>query len=258
MERTDDHQESVCPGFKLTAAPNHPAAACRSTAVGLFVLLLMVARATTASAQTVSDGRVWWNVTAQERAGTPSPWRWYFELQGRTRDGVDDMDQLLVRPAVGYDVTRRSSIWGGYGYTPSYPPGGDVLHEHRAWQQYLWAGPMGSPTLQLQWRSRLEERWIESNRGVAWRYRQFVRLTRQLGERSGGPTLVVWDEVFAHVNDTTRTTSGFDQNRLFVGLGVGVGPRTRLEVGYLNQALESARGPDRRNHILLGFLNATF
>lgn len=242
----------------MTAKASPSPVVSHPRACGLFLLTLMVAQAATASAQAASDGRVWWNLTLQERAGTASPWRWYFELQGRTRDGVDDMDQLLVRPAVGFDLTTRSSLWAGYGYTPSYPPDADVLHEHRAWQQYLWAGRLSRPVLQVQWRSRLEERWIEGNGETAWRYRQFARLTRPLGARADGPTLVAWDELFVHLNTTSRTVSGFDQNRFFVGLGIGVGPRSRLELGYLNQAIDSARGPDRRNHILLGFLNATF
>src|SRR5690242_18431985 len=77
-----------------------------------------------ATAQTISDGRVWWNVTVQERAGTASPWRWYMETQGRHRDGASDVDQMLIRPAVGYDLTNRSSVWAGYGYTPGYPATG--------------------------------------------------------------------------------------------------------------------------------------
>ena len=69
----------------------------------------------------LTDERLWVNFTVQERAGTESPWRWYFEVQGRTRNGVDDFDQLVVRPAVGYDLTPRSSVWVGHGYTPSLP-----------------------------------------------------------------------------------------------------------------------------------------
>jgi hypothetical protein len=207
-----------------------------------------------AFAQTLVDGRAWWNATVQERPRTESPWRWYFELQGRLRDGVSDNDQLLVRPAVGYDLTPRSSLWAGHGYTPSFPTTGDVLTENRLWQQYLWAGPgLGSA---LQWRSRFEERWIERNNEVAWRFRQFWRLTRPLGPQPGGLTAVVWDELFIHLNDTARTTAGFDQNRVFAGLGVGLTPTTRLEVGYVNQAINSPSPPNRRNHILLAFLNA--
>lgn len=237
----------------MTTATNPWVAWPAQIGVQLLVSLL-VGHAAMASAQTVSDGRVWWNVTVQERAGTTSPWRWYFELQGRTRDGVDDMDQLLVRPAAGYDLTPQSSLWAGYGYTPSYPAGADALHEHRTWQQYLWVRRLRRPALQVQWRSRLEQRWIEGNGETAWRYRQFARLTRPLVARADGPTFVAWDELFLHLNGTPRTVSGFDQNRLFIG----VGPQSRFELGYLNQTLNSARGPNRRNHVLLGFLNATF
>lgn len=222
-------------------------------------LLTLVATLTlegTLQAQTVSDGRVWWNVTAQERSGTTSPWRWYFELQGRTRDGASDMDQLLVRPAIGRDVSARSSLWVGYGYTPSFPESGPTVGENRLWQQYLWTRPAFGGA--FQWRSRLEQRWIDGNERTAWRVRQFVRLTRGLTGGSGGVALVAWDELFIHLNDTVRTSSGFDQNRVFVGLGVGAGPRARFEVGYLNQMIDGARGPDRRNHVLLGFLNAAF
>lgn len=229
--------------------------------LGPLVALAVVAVPVQAGAQTITDGRVWWNVTVQERARTESPWRWYFELQGRHRDGVSDIDQLLVRPAVGYDLTSRSSLWAGYGYTPSYLANGtaltgDVLTENRAWQQYLWVGPgLGST---LQWRSRLEERAIEENDRLAWRFRQFWRLTRQLHPGLGGLTFVAWDEVFVHLNDTTRTVSGFDQNRVFVGLGVGPWQGARFEVGYVNQAVNGGRGADRRNHVLLAFLNATY
>jgi hypothetical protein len=218
--------------------------------------LMLLCGAGPSFAQTLTDGRVWWNITAQERPATDSPWRWYFELQGRMRDGVDALDQLLVRPALAYDLTGRSSLWLGYGYTPTYPAVGDVLTENRAWQQYLWAGPgLGSA---LQWRTRLEERWIEGNQEVAWRYRQFWRLTRQVGPGPGGLALVAWDELFVHLNDTGRTSKGFDQNRAFAGIGFSAGRQTRIEMGYLNQTIQVAAGPDRRHHVLLVFVNATY
>jgi hypothetical protein len=218
--------------------------------------LMLLCGAGSSFAQTISDGRLWVNLTVQERAGTESPWRWYFELQGRGRDGAEDLDQMLVRPALGYDLTPRSSLWAGYGYTPSYPPNADVSTEHRAWQQYLWAGP-GLGSL-LQWRSRLEERSIEGNDRLAWRYRQLWRLARRLSSNDRGPSFVAWDELFLHLNDTARTASGFDQNRAFAGVGFGAGPFIRVEVGYLNQAIRSASGPNRRNHVLLAFANATY
>lgn len=207
-------------------------------------------------AETITDGRVWWNVTAQERAGTASPWRWYMEVQGRWRDGTSDFDQLILRPAVAYDLTDRSSLWAGYGYTPGYPAGGGVFTENRAWQQYLWNGPaLGGVA---QFRTRVEQRSIEDNDALAWRLRQFARITKPIAEPAG-LALVVWEELFVHVNDTRRTPQGIDQNRLFAGLGMTVMPGARLEVGYVHQAIRGGPGaPNRQHHVLLGFLNLTY
>jgi uncharacterized protein DUF2490 len=206
------------------------------------------------SAQTIKDGRTWWNVTLQEKTATTSPWFWYIEVQARTRDGLDALDQLLVRPAVGYDLTIRSSLWIGYGYTPVFPASGGVRTENRAWQQYLWNRPFARA--QLASRSRLEERAIEGNDALALRFRQQVRVTRPLS--FGRVSAVLSDEIFVHLNSTTNTASGLDQNRLFGGVGVTLNPTTRVEVGYINQYINSLSGPNRSHHILSSVLNVAF
>jgi Protein of unknown function (DUF2490) len=205
-------------------------------------------------AQTISDGRVWWNATLQERSGTESPWRWYFEVQGRMRDGADALDQLLIRPAIAYELTSRSSVWAGYGYTPQFPASGGALYEHRAWQQYLWNRPLGK--LQLTSRSRLEERFMEGNGELAWRFRQQLRFTRPV--RSSRFSALFWDEFLTHLNTTNRTTRGFDQNRIFAGTGIALDSRARIEIGYMNQYLNGIRAPNRSNHTLSIVLNLTF
>lgn len=227
-----------------------------SSAASVLFLLAVLLYAAPSTAQIISDGRVWWNVTAQERAGTASPWRWYMEVQGRYRDGLSDFDQLILRPAVGYDITNRSSLWAGYGYTPGYPETGGVFTENRAWQQYLWNGPALGGVVQS--RTRVEQRSIEGNDALSWRFRQFGRITKPVSPRAG-LAVVVWNELFVHVNDTSRTPAGVDQNRLFVGVGISLAPSARLEVGYVNQAIRG--GPaaaHRMNHAVLGFLNLTY
>ena len=66
-------------------------------------------------------------------------------------------------------------------------------------------------------------------------------------------TFVLWDELFIHLNDTDwGAESGFDQNRVFVGLGLKCDPKSgwRTEVGYLNQTINNPSGDDRSHHIL--------
>lgn len=65
---------------------------------------------------------------------------------------------------------------------------------------------------------------------------------------------MTWDEVFIHLNDTDfGTRAGFNQNRAFVGFGWKWNPETpksRVEIGYLNQFIDSRTGSDRMNHLL--------
>jgi hypothetical protein len=213
--------------------------------------------AATASAQTIADGRAWFNITAQERAGTASPWRWYAEVQWRYRDGFSDVDQLVVRPAVAYDLTNRSSLWAGYAYVGTYPAGRGAVDENRAWQQYLWSAPAPGGGI-VQSRTRLEQRSIEGNDRLSWRARTFARLQKPVASPAN-LAVVVWDEIFVHLNDTRQTAQGIDQNRFFGGVGLTVAPRARLEAGYLNQAIRGGRAPvNRQNHVVLGFVNVTY
>ena len=225
-------------------------AICRPFASCLALVLLW---GTAAESQTLTDGRTWWNVTL---AGQPQPgaWRPYLELQGRMRDGADAIDQLLVRPAAIYDLTNQSSVWFGFGYTPSFPSGASEVSEHRFWQQYLWSGSLAGQALAS--RTRFEQRAIDGAGSLAFRVRQQVRVTRPLGRTS--TQLVAWDEAFFHLNDTARTATGFDQNRLFLGLGVPLRQTARLEAGYMNQFIDTIAPPRRVNHILSAVLNVTF
>ena len=131
------------------------------------VLVSVSSRFSPAAAQVITDGRLWTNLSVQERQGTISPWRWSSEFVLRTRDGVDELDVLVLRGLLGYDVTPRSSAWMGFAVVPSFPAGGGTLVEKRLFEQYLWSGhgPGGSLAL----RTRLEQRWAETNSGLAWR-----------------------------------------------------------------------------------------
>ena len=65
---------------------------------------------------------------------------------------------------------------------------------------------------------------------------------------------VAWDELFVMLNDTTVTTyqhAGFDQNRVFVGLGHQVVPGVlRFELGYFHQFIRRPNNDlgDLMNH----------
>jgi len=60
------------------------------------------------------------------------------------------------------------------------------------------------------------------------------------------------------VNDTDwGAVSGFDQNRAFLGVNAKINQQVALEVGYLNQYINT-RNVDRENHALSTTLNLQF
>ena len=208
--------------------------------------LCLLLAAAPVSAQTVVDERLWLAPSIQERQGTDSPWRWALETQQRTRDGVNELDVLTVRPMIGYDLTSRSSVWAGYSATATFLPAGGARMEHRITEQYTFtARPWGGT---LSTRFRLEQRFLEGDSELAWRARDILRYSRPFS--SGSRTSwVVADELFVHLKSTTLTTSGLDQNRVFLGLSRSTKAGHRLEGGYLNQFTNGHRLPNRRNHI---------
>ncbi len=182
-------------------------------------------------------------------------WRLWIDGQGRFRDDATAADQALGRAGVGYQLNDRTSLWLGYANVATFPQGRVTNHENRIWQQVLltdkaWFGDWSS-------RTRLEQRFIDGVSPVEWRLRQFVRFSTPLPVPLP-LSFVVWDEVFVRLNSTTPSARfGFDQNRAFAGLGYKWSEQARVEIGYMNQLIQSRgvtrasqRFSERMNHIL--------
>lgn len=205
------------------------------------------AAAQTAPPPTVQDGRLWFVGTVQDRFAKDSKWRWSIENIVRSREGVSELDVYALRGTVQYALTSRSSIGGGYAYAPSYPPSGGATTENRWFQQFAWSGAVGGGTLAT--RSRVEQRFIEGNSGVLGRFRQQVRFSKAL-HQGGKISYIGYDELFVHLNNTTRSPRGVDQNRIFGGLGFALSPKIRVEAGYLNQFSPGHGKAAKMNHVL--------
>lgn len=205
------------------------------------------------SAQTLDDTGLWFaafgNGELGPRGEGPSPLRWWFDAHYRMRDDADGFHQSILRPGIGVEVAEDQVLWVGYAWIRNAPVFGSEFDEHRIWQQWTSADTWGQ--CQVLHRSRFEQRWFETSGDMGLRWRELYRAQRVL---SSSPewSLIGWDEVFFHLNDTDGgIRSGFDQNRAFLGVGYRRSPDApvRTEVGYLNQ-LVNTRGRDEMNHIL--------
>lgn len=227
-------------------------AVCGGSLLGIF--------ATTGPAAAVDeDFRIWENVTATAKLGSIDPslekWRLLLESQGRFRNDGTSADQALGRAGVGYALSDKASLWLGYAHIATFPQDAKTQHENRIWQQVLLTDKVAFGDLTS--RTRLEQRFIQNVNPVEWRLRQFVRFSHPLWENAP-LSLVLWDEVFVRLNSTTPSTRfGFDQNRGFAGLGYSFSEKARLEIGYMNQLIQSRvvsrreqKFDHRINHIL--------
>lgn len=156
------------------------------------------------------------------------------------------IDTLLMRGALGYQIKPNIGLYQGYAMIPTYDP--DRV-EHRSFQELLAKQSFNKAT--LIHRVRFEQRFLEGVDDTALRVRYFGRFTYPLHQIHDKLSLAINEEVFIHVNDNDGgPQSGFNQNRLFIGLNYRVSKTLAFETGYQNQFINGQGGADDVvNHI---------
>jgi hypothetical protein len=211
----------------------------RSPVFALALSLLGAVVAAPARAD-VTDTQQWTQVTLQKEL--TDRWRAYFEVQPRFGKDVDGLERMIIRPAIGYRLNPKLSVWQGYGYTPQFEP--EDLYEHRLFQQLLFEDRRGKTAFTS--RTRLEERFIEGAGGTAVRLRTMLRLMHPVSADQRW-AVVGYEEVFWNLTSTSNgPVSGFDQNRLFLGVSRQVSKELRVETGYLLNHINTPRTSSNR------------
>lgn len=168
----------------------------------------------------------------------------YFEVNPRFVNKSRDADQLLIRPAFGFKLTDRLSIWQGYAWIHNYRP--NFKQEHRIWQQLLYDHKLSK--LGITHRFRLEERFLETADEVSIRARYNIRGTLPLSETWA---LTSYEELFVNLNSADGGPSdGIDQNRFFVGVRKKFTDKFTAETGYQLQHINLSKR-DKLNHLWL-------
>ena len=204
------------------------------------------------------DYRLWSPVFIT--AKLPASFLAHLEVQPRFADLDEDgrIDQLILRPALGYQLTENLSIWQGYAWIGNFnqrhtPPQSPFFEESRIYQQILYSRKF--EFFKITSRTRLEERWIEYVDGTAVRFRTALRGMYPL-PMAPEWALVAADEIFINVNTvgTRGPAAGFDQNRVFAGINRTFSPQFNMDIGYQNQLLNSRSIPNlanQMNHMVL-------
>jgi len=164
-----------------------------------------------------------------------SKWNIHHEVQYRSYNALDDLEQLLLRTGLGYTFNEgKNNILLGYGYilSENYVNNTDdkiSTNEHRIFQQFISAQNIGS--VKLNHRYRFEQRFIEDD--FKMRFRYFLGLN--IPFKSTSPFYFsAYNELFLNTESAI-----FDRNRLYGGIGYQLNENIKLETGYMNQFFET-------------------
>jgi len=180
-----------------------------------------------------------------------SIWNIHNEVQYRNYNAIGDLEQLLLRTGLGFNVNPNTNVLLGYGYILSENYIGDSddkvkVNEHRIFQQFTTKQNVGK--IKLGHRYRFEQRFVESDFKLRFRY--FLSLNIPLGHNKSGNSpfyISMYNEIFLNSKSAI-----FDRNRVYGGLGYSFNDHVRLELGYMNQFFES----DSRDQInIITFIN---
>jgi hypothetical protein len=181
-----------------------------------------------------------------------SKWNIHNEIQYRNYDVIGDLEQLLLRTGVGYNISNSNqNILLGYGYIHSenYNSEGTnktSVNEHRIFQQFTSKQAIGK--VKLSHRYRFEQRFVETNFKLRLRY--FLGINIPLVKVSDSDKVLyvsMYNEIFLNTK-----TSIFDRNRLYSGLGYAINKNVKIEAGYMNQFFETS---SRDQFNIITFIN---
>ena len=182
-----------------------------------------------------------------------SKWNWHHEVQYRNYNAIGDLEQLLLRTGIGYNLTENNNnVLLGYGFIHSQNYVGNTdekvnVDEHRIFQQFITRQAIAR--VKVQHRYRFEQRWIEGG-DFRLRFRYFLSLNIPMNN----PDIIddtwyasIYNEIF--LNDEQVI---FDRNRLYFGIGYRLNKTAKFEFGYMNQFFNRG-GRDQLN--MITFIN---
>ena len=161
-------------------------------------------------------------------------WNWWHEVQYRNYNAVGDLEQLLIRTGIGYNISKTDNLHLGYAYILSEPyisgtTDKNTLVEHRIYQQLVNRNTFGKGTFMT--RLRLEERFFANDFKVRFRAMNWINYpinSKSITDKT--VYLSAYHEIFLNGKGPT-----FDRLRLYGALGYFINKKIKVELGYLSQ-----------------------
>jgi hypothetical protein len=166
-------------------------------------------------------------------------WNWWNEVQYRNYNFAGDLEQLLLRTGLGYNLSENNNnLLLGYAFIYGEPYIGNTgekgsTREHRIYQQFITRQKFGR--VYIQHRYRLEERFLEDD--FRMRFRYFLALNIPINKpamEKNAFYFSAYNEIFLHLDKPV-----FDRDRVYGALGYVINNNFRAEIGMMTQIQET-------------------
>lgn len=167
-------------------------------------------------------------------------WDLLFDAQMRTDDKFKPIKTVLLRSALNYNLSKKTSFALGYASKNDWEQEDNdnrFQPEHRVYQQFLFKTEIGR--VEFTGRARYEYRFIRSENKFLFsqRSRGFVACQIPVFAKKDfqkGMYLNFQDEIFLNVSHKDRVNNSFfDQNRILGSLGYRWSDKIDTEVGCI-------------------------
>ncbi len=206
--------------------------------IQLLSLLLVVFISSNVNAQKSEVGN-WFLYFGNQKIN--NRWNFHNEVQYRNYNFAGDLEQLLLRTGIGYNLSENNNnILLGYAYIHSEPyiAGTDdklETDEHRIFQQFITKQQFGR--VNIQHRYRFEQRFIEDDYKMRLRY--FLSLNVPINKKEMEKNAIyasAYNEIFINTEGPTY----FDRDRIYGGIGFCFNKNFKVEAGVMSQILSNS------------------
>lgn len=224
-------------------------------------VILIMALMVSSSVQAASDFKIWLPISINARL--TEQLRGSFEFQPRFGDNASNLTSIRVRPALGWAINNRATLWVGYLMAANSvtPDSNTYRIENRAFQGFSWRDTANDNQFIWEVRNRLEERFLPRNSDPSIRWRTRLRVEQLIPGWSSW-SVIASEEIFVNLNNNANNAqlqAGLQQNRLYAGVGYRLTPEIRVETGYFYQLVwRNPPSADRNNNIWMTNLNFSF
>ena len=211
-------------------------------AVRLVVVMLLTGFLEVPAARAADqDVQMWFPVQIIHPFG--EAWTVSMQTELRLQDSLHEFSELVLKPGLHYHPNESWTFSVGYKFQDKY----ESSNEQDAWEEVSFNKKLGD--LVTGYQLRFEQRFIDNISGVIHRARFLTHASYPICE--GPYYLTGFGAVRFNLNDKHEgPVHGFEQSRVFFGLGRHIGDHVQFEAGYLYRYQSERSSDDHSDHVM--------